>query len=252
MVVDKDTDLTVRAAAAKALAFKRTSESKLLDALLSDAVPADQRFHVIDLLRGSYNPAIRETVMQKFSFPSANLGETLPPIVDLVQRRGDARNGESMYTTKGNCAKCHRVAGVGKEVGPDLSEIGSKLSKDALYLSILDPSAGISHGYETFEVITNLGQIVSGILTSRTDDEVKLKNVDGIEFAFDVSQIEEVNKLHVSLMPADLQRNLSTSELVDLIEYLTTLKTPNGTSMPRVGTKRPSSSGKRGSTLVAP
>ena len=41
------------------------------------------------------------------------------------------------------CSKCHQINGTGTDFGPNLSEIGAKLAKKALYETILDPSAGI-------------------------------------------------------------------------------------------------------------
>ena len=57
-----------------------------------------------------------------------------------------------MFHTTGTCIQCHQVNGLGKEVGPNLSEIGKKLTKQALFESILYPSAGISHNFETWVV----------------------------------------------------------------------------------------------------
>src|SRR5215475_9026913 len=37
---------------------------------------------------------------------------------------GDVARGKSIYESKGNCASCHRVNGVGSRLGPDLSKIG--------------------------------------------------------------------------------------------------------------------------------
>ena len=79
------------------------------------------------------------------------------------------------------CRNCHKIAGQGKEVGPDLSEIGSKLTREALYVSILDPSAGISHNYEMYLIELASGNIVSGVIISRTDDAVVLKDKEAIE-----------------------------------------------------------------------
>jgi hypothetical protein len=40
--------------------------------------------------------------------------------------------------------------------------------------------------------------------------------------------VAEVHKLNVSLMPADLQKAMTVQELVDVVEYLTTLKSSSG------------------------
>ncbi len=129
-----------------------------------------------------------------------------------------------IFRTKGTCAACHKVSGDGKEVGPDLSEIGSKLSKEALYVSILDPDAGISHNYENYELLTQEGQIETGLLLSRGRGQIEIKNAEGVVRSFPAARIESIRQLKISLMPKGLQSKLSEEELVDLVAYLASLK----------------------------
>ena len=151
----------------------------------------------------------------------------MPPVAELVKRSGDAARGKELYATTGSCAKCHKVKGEGKEVGPDLSEIGSKLSKEAMYVSILDPSAGVSVNYETWLIRTLDGTVLSGILVSQTDEVVELKTAESIVHKLRKEEIEAMKKQAISLMPADLQKQLQAQDLVDIVEYLTTLTKPN-------------------------
>ena len=112
----------------------------------------------------------------------------------------------------------------GSSVGPDLSEIGSKLARDAMYTAILDPSAAISHNYENYAVQTLDGKLVTGLLTSESDEKVVLKSAEGVPVEIAREDIDEMKKLEQSLMPEDLARPMSEQDLVDLVEYLTTLK----------------------------
>ncbi|MEZ6111521.1 MAG: c-type cytochrome [Pirellulaceae bacterium] len=130
--------------------------------------------------------------------------------------------------TTATCGKCHKVRDEGKEVGPELSEIGSKLSRDALYVAILDPSAGISHNYETYTVLLDNGTVVTGLMVSETDEAVTIKTAEAILRTFKQDEIEEMIKQKVSLMPSNLQQTMSVQDLVDVVEYLTTLKKAGG------------------------
>ena len=109
-------------------------------------------------------------------------------------------------------------------MGPSLSEIGTKLSKEALFTSLLDPSAGVSHNYETYALVTLDGNIITGIKINETKDEVTLRTAEGIDKTVTQSNVDELIKTGVSLMPADLQRLLSVQELVDIVAYLSALK----------------------------
>ena len=129
-----------------------------------------------------------------------------------------------IFQTVGTCNKCHKVLGKGKEVGPDLSEIGSKLSREAMYVSILNPSAAVSHNFETFSILTLDGLAITGLLISETDDAVTLRNSEGIDKTIDQDDIEIFKKQKTSLMPEDLQKLLTVEQLVNLVEYTLTLR----------------------------
>src|SRR4029077_11052428 len=114
------------------------------------------------------------------------------------------------YNTTGTCAKCHTINGVGKDVGPNLSEIGAKFPKDALYESILFPSAAIAHNYETHRIELQNGNVVQGVIVSDTADAVTIKTAEAIVQTYKKSEIADNSEIKVSLMPADLQKLLTT------------------------------------------
>jgi putative heme-binding domain-containing protein len=105
-----------------------------------------------------------------------------------------------------------------------LTEIGDKLTREAMYVSILSPSAGISHNYEAYSARNTDGEVVTGLLVSKTESGVTLKDAKGIERTIPASELEEFLKMEKSLMPENLQETMSESDLVDIVEYLTTLR----------------------------
>ena len=172
----------------------------------------------------SASDAIRARAAKAFPLPPSVDARPLPPVRQLLRRRGDSRKGEIVFATIGTCAKCHVVNGQGKDVGPNLSEIGAKLSRPAIYESILFPSAGISHNFAAYTVVLTNGNAVSGILISRTPDSIAIKGIDAITRTYRMSEVEEIKEQSVSLMPADLQKAMTADDLVNVVEYLTTLK----------------------------
>jgi putative heme-binding domain-containing protein len=137
---------------------------------------------------------------------------------------GDAANGRMVFFSTGTCHKCHVVDGMGREIGPNLTEIGSKLSREAMFESVLYPSAGISHNYEMWTVVLSSGTTVNGLLVSSTDAEVSLRGDDALVRQFPKSDIEELVKQKISLMPADLQKTMTSQELADVVEFMQGLK----------------------------
>ena len=91
-------------------------------------------------------------------------------------------------------------------------------------MSILDPSAGISHNYESYILVTAEGTVLTGIKVSDSATQITIKTAEAVERTFAKEDLEEVIKQPTSLMPEDLQKNLSAKDLVDLVEYLKTLK----------------------------
>ncbi len=129
-----------------------------------------------------------------------------------------------VFNSVGTCVKCHTVNGVGKDVGPNLSEIGGKATRDSLYESILFPSAAIAHNFETYRLELENGNVVTGILVNQTPDVVSIKTAEAIVQTYKRNEIADMKQLKISLMPADLQKLMTVDDLVDVVEYLTTLK----------------------------
>ena len=105
-----------------------------------------------------------------------------------------------------------------------MTEIGDKLPRDALYASILDPSVAISFGFEGYEILLKDGTSRVGIIASETDDEINLRVPGGVSAVFEKSQLVDRKKLKDSLMPVNLQSAMSIEELVDLVEFLASLR----------------------------
>jgi putative heme-binding domain-containing protein len=224
IVKDDKKHIELRKAAAKSLAKTHPGAEEILKMFKTKAIDAEVASGAAFVLNAAPWDNIRREAATLFPPPPSKDNRPLPPIDRLVERRGDANRGKQVFAKAGTCANCHKVAGEGKEVGPDLSEIGAKLSRQALFESILFPSAGISHSYETFSVSTNDGNILTGVLVNRTADEITIKDKDALLRTVKTSEVDEVKQQPVSLMPADLQKLMTVEELVDVVEYMTTLR----------------------------
>ncbi|MCX7402701.1 MAG: c-type cytochrome [Planctomycetia bacterium] len=224
IVTAADKSLTVRSAAVTALGKLPHGETFLLECVQGKTVAVDLHFTLATVLFASADPAIKAAASKHLTLPVTATAKPLPPLADLQKMVGHTTHGKQLFDGTATCSKCHVVDGQGKDIGPNLSEIGSKLGKDALLVSILDPSAGISPSYETFIALTRDGKAITGVLVSKTDSELILKDTSAIVHTLKVEELEEMKSLSTSLMPDDLQKLLSAQDLVDVVEYLTTLK----------------------------
>jgi putative heme-binding domain-containing protein len=225
VVTDKARDKPLRTAAVAALGLGRAGEKQLL-ALAKDGKLADDlHFAAGQVLLNSSDEAIRLDAAKVLKLPPTLSAKPLPPVAELAKRSGTAANGPAV-AKKVNCIQCHRFEQIdlGADFGPNLSDIGNKLPREGLYTAILDPSAGIEHSFEGVRLQTDEGEDVVGILVSETKDDLTLKVPGGVTRKYAKASIESRDKLKTSLMPPGLQQAMTEQELIDLVEWLTTLK----------------------------
>jgi putative membrane-bound dehydrogenase-like protein len=117
------------------------------------------------------------------------------------------------------CARCHRVDGRGREVGPDLSTIGRRDRRQILE-SILQPSREIGPSYQNWQIATTDGKMMAGMLVHTNLDEYTYLDANGSLFKLRTPDVEERRALPTSIMPAGLPDLLTDQELRDLLAYL--------------------------------
>jgi putative membrane-bound dehydrogenase-like protein len=227
IVGDAKRDLAVRQAAVGALAKSKQGSRAILDLAAGKKLAPELTAAAASQLHNSSHKDIRDEAARLLPVPTAKGSEKLPPLEKLVAMKGDPAKGKAVFTTA-TCATCHVVNGQGTAYGPELSEIGTKLPKEALYQSILYPSAGISFGYEGWVVTTTDNDDLDGLISSETADQLVLRRAGGINTALKKSEVKDRRQMKLSIMPENLQQQMSTQELVDLVEYLTTLKKAEG------------------------
>ena len=122
----------------------------------------------------------------------------------------------------GEC--CHRIGGEGGILGPDLARVGAIRAGRDLLESILLPSASFAQGYETFGVVLRNGEELTGVRVRQEDGAFVLREASGREVRLDEDQVQNVERLQLSLMPEGLLAALSREETRDLLAYLQSLK----------------------------
>jgi putative heme-binding domain-containing protein len=215
----------VRKAGVLAVVRVREGAQALLEWTASGKLSGELHDSAGEALRAARWPEIRSAAMAAFPAKSTQPDHKLPPIAELVKQTGDAARGAGVFRRPDiGCIQCHQVNGEGINFGPALSEIGSKLGKDALCVAILEPSAGISFGYEAWNFVLKGDDEVLGLIASETEEEVAVKVPGGVVTRYKKSQIVRREKQALSIMPSGLEANMSTQDFVDLIEYLASLK----------------------------
>ena len=122
----------------------------------------------------------------------------------------------------------------GGEVGPDLSDVAGKFSKDLLIESVLEPSRQIVDGYRTSIVVTTAGLVLTGIVQGRVGRcGTTLVDVEGrIGMSFGRLTLRNEEFGVASIMPTGLVSLISRQEFADVIAYLETLRPTTGITLP--------------------
>jgi len=144
----------------------------------------------------------------------------------LLAMAGSAESGRELFFRDGTstCKSCHRIAGQGTDIGPDLSQIGKKYPRPELLTHILEPSKLIDPKYVPYVLETTEGRVLSGLLIEKTDDIVRLRDAKNEEVKVPAGEVELLVPQQKSLMPELLLRDLTPQQVADLIAYLSSLK----------------------------
>jgi putative membrane-bound dehydrogenase-like protein len=225
LVKDEQIDPVTRRQIVRSLARVQDGAAQLLQLAQDGKLPKDVQFIATMELNQVPWPQLKELAARTLPAPRGRDAQSLPPLPELLRMHGDVTRGALVFARPDvACITCHRVNDKGVDLGPALSEIGAKLGKDALYEAILDPSAGIAFGYENWRITLKSGDDLEGLVVSDTTDELIIKDAKAIPTHVKKSDILSRQKLKLSLMPAGLQQAMSTQDLVDLVEYLSSLK----------------------------
>lgn len=165
---------------------------------------------------------VRKRATTLLPLPTTKDGGTVPELEALLAMTPIRAHGENVYDQL--CLQCHQIGAKGTDFGPALTEIGSKLGKDALYLSIVDPNLGVSFGYETHQVELASGTETVGYVVSDSADSLTLREAGGITSVYPKADIVHNETLKTSLMPEGLTAGMTAQDFADLLEYLSSLK----------------------------
>ena len=223
VILDQDQPIDLRKAAILAFAGSWQGEDALLNMVKGGDLHADLDSTAIQVFSmASRNSVYEEGARLLGMEASMHSEEPAVPVKELLAMSGDTENGQTVFAKF--CQNCHQVGNRGVDYGPGLSEIGDKLPKEGLYTAILEPSQGISFGYEGYYIELKDGSQLTGYILSKNEDEVQVRTYGGLDTTYPRSQIASIEEMDQSLMFDHLERAMSQQDLVDLVEYLTTLK----------------------------
>ena len=133
------------------------------------------------------------------------------------------KTGKSMYIAT-TCIRCHAIKGEGGNVGPDLTQIGTRFSTKDIMEAILLPSKTISDQYATTEFQLKNGKSMVGKITNQDEENYYIAQnpyVADILVKVPKKNVLSKNYSTVSSMLPGMVNSLNAEELRDLVAYLT-------------------------------
>ena len=142
-------------------------------------------------------------------------------VQDSLQNR-DYERGKLIFSAV-MCNRCHTIKGEGSDVGPDLTQLGSRFSVKDMLESIIIPDKTISDQYGSFIYELKNGETVLGRQLSEDATSYSIsQNPFDPKLVRKIAkkQVKSIKVSTVSVMLPGLINGLNPDELRDLIAYL--------------------------------
>ena len=179
-----------------------------------------ERAALVDLTGEDFNP-VPDFEITKPAGPGRTW--TVDEALRAVRGKSDFERGRSLYFGA-SCAQCHRIRGLGGNIGPDLTSIPSRFDLRYVLEAIFEPSKNISDQYGSFVVSLADGRFVNGLVVEGEDGQITIYpgEVNAQPMNLTRHDIDGIRPSRKSQMPEKLLDGLSPDELNDLIGYLIT------------------------------
>ncbi|WP_186738671.1 PVC-type heme-binding CxxCH protein [Spirosoma utsteinense] len=160
-------------------------------------------------------------VLPTQKMPQELTAAEITSLATLVKQTADPIKGEMVFRKNSlACQTCHAIGGAGGRIGPDLSSLGTSSPIETITRSILYPNQSIKEGYELQRIAKKDGSELLGYLVSNGTSDLVIRDISGAEVSVAKSQVNIIEKVPGSLMPAGLTASLDKEEFINLVGFL--------------------------------
>lgn len=135
----------------------------------------------------------------------------------FLQAKPDVELGKSLFVK--NCKICHRLAGDGNKIGPELDGIGVR-GLDRILEDVLDPNRNVDQTFRALQVETKDGRTLTGLKLRDEGEALVMADAQGKELRVVKNDIETETLLPNSPMPANVADILNETEFRHLVAFL--------------------------------
>lgn len=175
----------------------------------------------IALFQSYPDAAVKARAGRLFSAPQARRQDVIAAYQKALQMKGDPARGKEVF--RANCSTCHRLEGVGQQVGADISAIRDR-GLETVLLNILDPNREVMPQFLSYVLVTTSGRVLTGIITAETANSLTIRQPDGRDETVLRIHIDELRSTGLSYMPEGLEKQIDVPAMADLLAYLNSIK----------------------------
>ncbi|OWK47182.1 hypothetical protein FRUB_00881 [Fimbriiglobus ruber] len=176
----------------------------------------------VALLRKTNDPVIKTRAEKLFA--GAGLSkrtEVIAAYKPALERKGDVAKGRAIFRKQ--CIACHRLEGVGEQIGAELAGIQER-GADFLLVNILDPNREVLPKFLSYLAQTESGRTVAGLIQTETATSVTIRRSDGTSETLLRNDLESLRSTGLSFMPEGFEKQIAVDEMADLIAYILATK----------------------------
>jgi len=194
--------------------------------LAAGKVPLGAQLELTEAAALRADPRLKKVVAEREAAIAADPNPLAPYRVALEGGRGASGSRIFYNNPVLQCIRCHRVGdGGGGDAGPQLAGIGARDSREEILEHIIKPSAKVAKGYQIVTITRKNGALVSGTLLDDAGDSIRVRVQEFEEVSIPKSDVAKT-EASPSGMPEVAGLVLTKSEIRDLVEYVSSLKTP--------------------------
>ncbi len=163
-----------------------------------------------------------EAVASNRTFVKMWTVEELEPLLAQKRSGHDFENGRKMFGVAA-CVRCHRFAGEGGSIGPDLTSVGGRFGIREILESTIEPSKVISDQYQPTVFTLKDDRVVIGYVANYNKKRIKVAEDmfrPGDFTAIPVADIISKEPSTVSMMPPGLLATLTLKDVQDLVAFM--------------------------------
>jgi putative heme-binding domain-containing protein len=156
--------------------------------------------------------------------PAAGAMPAAAPAVVKETPLSEAEVTKAMGLIKANgCLSCHRVAGTGSYLGPNLSDVGATYSAEQIRAALISPNKDVAPQHRSIRLVTKDGKTVTGRILNQDGFSVQIIDSSSELRSFLKANLREFTVITANPMPAYADK-MSAEDMNGLVQYLSSLK----------------------------